>query len=751
MTISEMREVEQEDDERLKSSDEEDENEERRGTLGIGDGSGREEDGIAEEEEASVEEERQHLGPVGRSRTFASKVEQAEQEDEEIDEGEEDAEANEDLSLLIVEKARKRRKVKSSKAPGEDSGLLKDRLGRGSDEEFASAADEHNSRGSSAVEGERECQEPSRSETPEEGELQEDAEGNLVLASDFHKVEETQDGRGKKRKKKKKEKKEKKKKKKGVDSEYGKSNGKDVQLVAAEESIVMRKLLRGPRYFDPPEEQEQTCFTCGKVGHQAVDCNEAPRLKPCYVCGAFGHDGRDCPQKTDCYVCGKVGHIAKNCPNKGLRTPTNRRDDTVCLLCGRAGHEAATCYFDYDEYDLEQVQCYICKQFGHLSCVDIVDTTPVPLSCYLCGEIGHLGQDCFQPRRLDRDKDRDRDRPYASGACYKCGEEGHFARDCSKLGRNELRPDPWSPPWPRGETFAGGDYATPGSKKPRRSGGGSRWMDLQSREGRWTPPSRPHPLDPLGDHRNFNSGSKGKGISDDERDYMGPVENFIDNSKDNFKSRRSVLVWLTSCGTSFSSFCKCGLSLTWTLSRGNCRALLHMLLEYRDSALISHTKLAKKALLGKESSVSSSGGYLSDMEISSLQVLVQCLESELESPENRRADLKSKESVLATLTFMVECFRHSGLRFLSSRSVNLQRQVAEILTSRVYQTSLRADLINHDLDDINSEQMREALLRFLEQTKSSSRLRLHLFRTNEGGIVEVPGANNEQFKVGTYH
>ncbi|KAL3700755.1 hypothetical protein R1sor_018777 [Riccia sorocarpa] len=534
-----MREVEEE---VLKSSDEEEKEERQRSRLDIANGSGWHDDVIDEEEELGLEENRQHLGPVGRGRKSASKkVDESEQEDGEVDEEEEeDAEANEDLSLLIVEKARKRRRVEGSRAPGEDSGLLEDRLGRGSDEGVASAADERNSGGNFPAEEDREGQGPSSSGSPEEGELKEDGEGNLVLASDIHNVDEIPDGGGKKKKKKKKEKKEKKKKKKGGDSEVGKPNGREPQLVGAEESIVMRKLLRGPRYFDPPEEQDQTCFSCGQVGHLAVNCTEAPRQKPCYVCGAFGHDGRDCPQKTDCYVCGKVGHIAKNCPNKGLRTPTARGDEIVCLLCGRTGHESSNCYYDYDKHDLEQVRCYICKQFGHLSCVDIVDTSPVPVSCYTCGEMGHSGQECFRPWRHDRDKDRDRDRTHASrdSSCFKCGEEGHFARDCSKVDRNELRSEVWSPPWRRGETYTGGEYATPGSKKQRRSGGGLRWMDLPSREDRWTPSARHHPLDPLGDHKNFNSASKGKGISDEDRDYMGPVENFVDNSKENFRSRR---------------------------------------------------------------------------------------------------------------------------------------------------------------------------------------------------------------------
>lgn len=39
----------------------------------------------------------------------------------------------------------------------------------------------------------------------------------------------------------------------------------------------------------------------------------------------------------------------------------------------------------------QEIQCYICKSFGHLCCADFADPGPGELSCYRCGQLGHNG------------------------------------------------------------------------------------------------------------------------------------------------------------------------------------------------------------------------------------------------------------------------------------------------------------------------------------------------------------------------
>lgn len=188
------------------------------------------------------------------------------------------------------------------------------------------------------------------------------------------------------------------------------------------DNAVLRKLLRGPRYFDPGDRNLGACFNCGEEGHTAVNCTMEKRKKPCFVCGMFGHIAKRCTQGQDCFICKRRGHIAKNCPDRHNQTP---QDSVICLRCGDLGHDMLSCKNDYTPEDLKEIQCYVCKNYGHLCCVDFVDNGPQDVSCYNCAQSGHTGLGCAKSRGEMVD-----DGPLTQ--CYKCGEEGHFARGCTK-------------------------------------------------------------------------------------------------------------------------------------------------------------------------------------------------------------------------------------------------------------------------------------------------------------------------------
>eukprot|EP00262_Sarcandra_glabra_P017276 TRINITY_DN5864_c0_g1_i1.p1 TRINITY_DN5864_c0_g1~~TRINITY_DN5864_c0_g1_i1.p1 ORF type:complete len:485 (+),score=82.46 TRINITY_DN5864_c0_g1_i1:108-1562(+) len=340
------------------------------------------------------------MGKRGKNKT---KIEQEDEEDLEktviLLSSSDDEEANEDLSLKIVEKARKFELKRKTK------------------EEF----DEFHPNGVQSSEV-IDLSSPSSSPTSLE-----------VVESDAYRrssVENVREAVVEKKMKKL-------KKKKSINVEE--EAEKIVNIVKEEEplqtevpgmldNLILRKLLRGPRYFDPLDDCSETCYNCGEEGHKAVHCTSEKRKKPCFVCGKFGHSAKHCTQGHGCFVCKRRGHLAKDCPEKRQRQGSSQ-NFKICLRCGDLGHDMSSCRNDYASEDLKEMKCYICMSFGHLCCADILDTGPREVSCYNCGHSGHTGLGCAKPRGETSGTG-------SPTLCYRCGEEGHFARGCTNNAKS---------------------------------------------------------------------------------------------------------------------------------------------------------------------------------------------------------------------------------------------------------------------------------------------------------------------------
>ncbi|TYI32652.1 hypothetical protein ES332_A04G079100v1 [Gossypium tomentosum] len=192
-------------------------------------------------------------------------------------------------------------------------------------------------------------------------------------------------------------------------------------------STVLRNHHK-PRYFDPPNSSWTRCLSCGEDHPAAENCMLQKHVKACFLCRCLRHIGKHCSQGQYCFVCRGTFDQASDCPKKQKE---NNLNYNVCLRCGDSGHDMFSCRSDYSADDLKKIRCYICNDFGHLSCVKLPDASPTEVSCYNCGQSGHLGSDCSKCPKVVRGSK-------SPALCYRCREEGHFARSCT-LPRKHAR------------------------------------------------------------------------------------------------------------------------------------------------------------------------------------------------------------------------------------------------------------------------------------------------------------------------
>ncbi|XP_030971383.1 cingulin-like isoform X3 [Quercus lobata] len=193
------------------------------------------------------------------------------------------------------------------------------------------------------------------------------------------------------------------------------SEGLESSLLLEKESVeknykvVPRNLLWRARYFDP---------SYGEEFHTRGNCKGERQKRPCFICAGYGHSWKYCKKGQDCFVYKVRGPSAIDCPVRHQDPSSN-----ICLRCGGKGHNMFSCWSEYSPDDLKEIQCYVCKNFGHLCCVDFLDLSPRHVSCYSCGQTGHLGPECTKSSGENSGSK-------SLTLCYRCGEGGHIARKC---------------------------------------------------------------------------------------------------------------------------------------------------------------------------------------------------------------------------------------------------------------------------------------------------------------------------------
>ncbi|CAK9185264.1 unnamed protein product [Ilex paraguariensis] len=127
----------------------------------------------------------------------------------------------------------------------------------------------------------------------------------------------------------------------------------EMQLVKRNDNMVLRKLLRDPRYFHSPESSWGMCYNCGEDDHTEANCTLRKRKKPCYICGGFKHNAKRCKQYEP-HIYNRKGCLTKVFPEKDAAKDQSL---DIYLRCGDSGHNMFSCNNnEYSSDDLRVVQ-----------------------------------------------------------------------------------------------------------------------------------------------------------------------------------------------------------------------------------------------------------------------------------------------------------------------------------------------------------------------------------------------------------
>ncbi|CAD8156090.1 unnamed protein product [Paramecium pentaurelia] len=106
------------------------------------------------------------------------------------------------------------------------------------------------------------------------------------------------------------------------------------------------------------------CYRCKQTGHQERQCTEQQNIQ-CNYCLSQKHVGDVC-SNVSCFRCNQIGHRKYDCKFQ-LKFQK-------CINCGKNSHNEQDCgiLVQLINNQKEQIQCLVCRNYGHINCQNII-------------------------------------------------------------------------------------------------------------------------------------------------------------------------------------------------------------------------------------------------------------------------------------------------------------------------------------------------------------------------------------------